>query len=261
MFRVNNSKTPTARSGITGRSVVLVEDERDIADLLRHHLTREGCRVRWYGDGRLALAGIEREPPEAMILDLMLPGIDGLEVCRQLRRNPATARVPIIILTARGDDADHVAGLEVGADDYVTKPVSPRVLIARLRALFRRASGESEPSEVIQIDEVRVDSGRHEVTVDGRAIHLTHKEFQILQFLAARPGRVRSRSEIVDIVSGGPNVLERTIDVHMAAIRRKLGKSGRRLETVIGVGYRLRDESRAELDRLDVKPDPATQNN
>ncbi|MBI3820645.1 MAG: response regulator transcription factor [Planctomycetes bacterium] len=236
----------------SGRDVVLVEDERDIADLLKHNLTREGYRVRWFGDGRLALAGIERDIPDAIILDLMLPGIDGLEVCRQLRRSPSTARVPIVILTARGDDTDHVAGLEVGADDYVTKPVSPRVLVARLRALLRRSSGETDPSEVITIDEVRVDAGRHEVSVEGKAIHLTHKEFQILQFLAVRPGRVRSRSEIVDIVSGGPHVLERTIDVHMAAIRRKLGKSGRRLETVIGVGYRLRDESRAELDRLGV---------
>lgn len=249
---MNHINTNTA-AAVGGRDVVLVEDERDIADLLKHHLTREGYRIRWYGDGRLALAGIERGVPDALILDLMLPGVDGLEVCRQLRRNPATARVPIIILTARGDDADHVVGLEVGADDYVTKPVSPRVLVARLRALLRRSSGESEPAEVITIDEVRLDAGRHEVSVDGKGIHLTHKEFQILQFLAQRPGRVRTRTEIVDIVSGGPHVLERTIDVHMAAIRRKLGKSGRRLETVIGVGYRLRDESRAELDKLGVQ--------
>ncbi|MFN0207789.1 MAG: response regulator transcription factor [Planctomycetota bacterium] len=225
-----------------GKDIVIVEDERDLAELLKHHLSREGYRIRVYGDGRVALAGIERETPDAVVLDLMLPGLDGLEVCRQLRRNPATAPVPIIMLTARGDDADHVAGLEVGADDYITKPISPRVLVARVRALLRRSSGESAPAEVLTLGEIRMDSGRHEVTVSGKAIPLTHKEFQILQFLAARPGRVRSRSEIVDIVSGGPHVLERTVDVHMAAIRRKLGKSGDRLETVIGVGYRLRDD-------------------
>lgn len=236
----------------TSRNIVIVEDERDLADLLKHHLTREGYRARVYADGRLGIAGIEKDPPDAVILDLMLPGMDGLDVCRQMRRNPATARVPVLMLTARGDDTDHVAGLEIGADDYMTKPISPRVVIARLRALLRRTSQESEPAEVVVIDELRIDSGRHEVTVEGKPLHLTHKEFQILQFLAARPGRVRTRTEIVDIVSGGPHVLERTIDVHMAAIRRKLGRSGRRLETVIGVGYRLRDEPRAELpDRED----------
>jgi two-component system phosphate regulon response regulator PhoB len=173
----------------------------------------------------------------------MLPGMDGLEVCRQLRKNPATAVVPIMILTARGDDADHVAGLEVGADDYISKPISPRVLVARVRALLRRRSSESEPSEVMTIGEIRIDSGRHCVSVGGKSVPLTHKEFRILQFLAVRPGRVRTRAEIIDIISGGPHVLERTVDVHMAAIRRKLGASGDRLETVIGVGYRLRDDA------------------
>lgn len=225
-----------------GRDVVLVEDERDLAELLKHHLTREGYRVRTYGDGRVALSGIEHQIPDAIVLDVMLPGIDGLEVCRSLRRNAATARVPILILTARGDDADHVAGLEVGADDFIAKPVSPRVLVARLRAVLRRASAESEPSEVIVLGSIRLDAGRHEVTVNGRRVDLTHKEFRILQFLALRPGRVRTREEIVEHMSGGPNVLERTVDVHVAAIRRKLGEAGNRLETVIGVGYRLREE-------------------
>ena len=230
-----------------GRDIVIVEDERDLAELLKHHLIREGFRVRCFADGRLALAGIERSVPDAVVLDLMLPGIDGLEVCRQLRRNAATARVSVIVLTAKSDDADQVAGLEVGADDYVTKPISPRVLIARLRALLRRARNESEPSEIITLDEIRIDAGRHEVTVAGKPIALTHTEFLILRFLATRAGRVRTRSEIVDCVAGGPHVLERTIDVHVAAIRRKLGRSGDRLETVIGVGYRLRDDVRAAL--------------
>jgi len=227
---------------VSTKEIALVEDETDLAELLKHHLTREGYRVRTFSDGRLALAGIERSAPDAIILDLMLPGMDGLEICRQLRRRPETAGLPILILTARGDDTDHVAGLEVGADDYVTKPVSPRVLIARMRALLRRSMQESEPTEILTIGELRIDSGRHEVAVSGKPVILTHKEFLILRFLAARPGRVRSRAEIVDSISGGPNVLERTIDVHVAAIRRKLGKSGERLETVIGVGYRLRDD-------------------
>jgi len=228
-----------------GQEIAIVEDERDLADLLKHHLVRDGYRVRSYLDGRLALAGIERSVPDAVVLDLMLPGMDGLEVCRQLRRAPATSRVPVLVLTARSDDADHVAGLEVGADDYVAKPVSPRVLIARLRALLRRANEESGPSEVTVLGDLRIDAGRHEVTVSGRAVPLTHKEFLILHFLASRPGRVRARSEIVDAIAGGPNVLERTIDVHVGAIRRKLGKAGDRIETVIGVGYRLRDDGKA----------------
>jgi DNA-binding response OmpR family regulator len=227
-----------------GQEIAIVEDERDLVELLKHHLVRDGYRVRAYLDGRLALAGIERALPDAVVLDLMLPGIDGLDVCRQLRRNAATARLPVLVLTARSDDADHVAGLEVGADDYVAKPVSPRVLVARLRALLRRSCAESEPAEVVCIDELRIDSGRHEVTVAGKRIPLTHKEFLILLFLASRAGRVRPRSEIVDSVAGGPNVLERTIDVHVGSIRRKLGRAGDRIETVIGVGYRLRDDVR-----------------
>jgi two-component system phosphate regulon response regulator PhoB len=190
----------------------------------------------------VALSGIEREIPDAVVLDVMLPGLDGLEICRALRRNAATERLPILILTARGDDADHVAGLEVGADDFVAKPVSPRVLIARVRALLRRASAESEPGEVLNLGSIQLDAGRHEVVACGKRVDLTHKEFKILQFLAARPGRVRTREEIVEHIAGGPNVLERTVDVHVAAIRRKLGDAGNRLETVIGVGYRLRED-------------------
>lgn len=232
----------TSNAKHPGREIAIVEDERDLADLLRHHLSKEGYRPRVFGDGRAALASLERHPPDAVVLDVMLPGLDGLEVCRQLRRNPATTRLPILILTARGDDADHVAGLEVGADDFVTKPVAPRVLVARLRALLRRAEAEAEPREVLEIGSIRIDSGRHEVTVRGERVDLTHKEFVILRYLASRPGRVRTRDEIVEHMSGGPNVLERTVDVHVAAIRRKLGAEGPRLETVIGVGYRLRDD-------------------
>jgi len=225
-----------------GRNVAIVEDERDLAELLKHHLSKEGYRVRTFGDGRLALSAIEKEIPDAVVLDVMLPTIDGLEVCRQLRRNPATGRIPILILTARSDDADHVAGLEVGADDFVVKPVSPRVLVARLRALLRRKETEGEVGEVLELGNIRIDAGRHEVSAEGTRVDLTHKEFMILQFLATRPGRVRTREEIVEHMSGGPNVLERTVDVHVAAIRRKLGNAGNRLETVIGVGYRLREE-------------------
>ncbi len=222
--------------------LALVEDERDLSDLLKHHFEREGWRVRAYTDGRLALAGIERSVPTAMVLDLMLPGMDGWEICRQVRRRPETARLPILVLTARSEDTDHVAGLELGADDFVTKPVAPRVLVARLRALLRRSAAPSEPVEVVKLGEMTIDAGRHQVLVRGTPLPMTHMEFSILWFLASRPGRVRSRAEIVDAIRGGPHVLERTIDVHVMSIRRKLGAAGRRIETVIGVGYRLQDE-------------------
>lgn len=224
------------------RFAVVVEDERDVADLIRHTLEREGYQVRHFADGSLAFASIERDPPDVVVLDLMLPSIDGFEVCRRIRANPRTAQIPILMLTARSEDIDQVAGLEVGADDYITKPFSPRVLVARVRSILRRGAHADTQAEFIKIGPIQMDTGRHEVRVAGERVTLTITEFKILLFLATRPGRVRTRFEIVEEVSGDVDVLERTVDAHVTSMRRKLGAAGEFVETVRGVGYRLREE-------------------
>jgi DNA-binding response OmpR family regulator len=224
------------------KTVTVVEDDRDVAELIRHALERDGFRVRTCADGSVAAASIESDPPDVVVLDVMLPGLDGLEICRRLRRNPRTAATPIVMLTARAEDVDVVAGLEVGADDYVTKPFSPRVLTARVRSVIRRAAQASDPTEVTRVGPIAIDVGRHEVSVEGRAVALTATEFRLLRYLVSRPGRVRSRLEIVEEALGDIDVLERTVDAHVTSLRRKLGKAGDRVETVRGVGYRLRAE-------------------
>jgi len=223
------------------KHIVVVEDEEDIADLIALHLRREGYRVTAHGDGEEAWQALDRDPPALVVLDLMLPGIDGLEICRRMRRSERLNRVPILILTARGEDVDIVTGLELGADDFVTKPFSPRVVVARVRSLLRRVESSAGASEVLRVGPIEIDTGRHEVRVDGRQLDLTRTEFQVLEFLGRRPGRVRGREEILDAI-GERSVLERTVDVHVAALRKKLGEEGGRLETVRGVGYRLREE-------------------
>ncbi|HKE01753.1 MAG TPA: response regulator transcription factor [Planctomycetota bacterium] len=224
------------------KTVAVVDDEADVAALIRHALERDGYAVRVYADGGIAGAALERDPPDAVVLDLMLPVVDGLELCRRLRRNPKTAAVPIVMLTAKGEDVDVVAGLEVGADDYLAKPFSPRVLVARVRAVLRRAAQASEPNERSRIGPIVIDAGRHQVEVGGKVVALTATEFRLLRYLASRPGRVRTRGEIVDEALGDVDVLERTVDAHVTSLRRKLGDEGERIETVRGVGYRLREE-------------------
>ncbi len=222
------------------RHIIVVEDEADLADLVALHLRRDGYRVTVHGDGEEGWRAIEREVPALAVLDLMLPGIDGFEICRRMRRSERLADVPILILTARGEEADVVAGLELGADDYVVKPFSPRVLVARVRTVLRRGEADSEPSEFLRIGPLEIDSGRHEVLVENERRELTHTEFRILKFLASRPGRVRARGEILEAI-GERNVLARTVDVHVAALRKKLGAAGSLVETVRRVGYRIRD--------------------
>ena len=223
--------------------ILVVEDEGDIRDLIRHHLEREQFRVITAGSGEEGLQLAKRESPDLVLLDLMLPGMDGLEVCRSLRAASETRNIPIVMLTARAEDADVVSGLELGADDYITKPFRPRVLLARLRAVLRRHEPPETADEETVIDgEIRVDSIRHEVTVSGEEVRLTLTEFRILKLLLRNPGRVFSRYQILDGIQGHDSfVLDRTIDVHMAALRRKLGVEGQRIETVRGVGYRLQD--------------------
>ncbi len=224
-------------------TILVVEDEKDIRELLRHHLEREHFRVLAASSGEEGLKLAKREHPDLVLLDLMLPGLDGLEVCRALRADAETRRTPIVMLTARSEDADVVAGLELGADDYVTKPFQPRVLLARLRAVLRRLEAErAEPGESIVCGELVIDSARHQVRLKDKAISLTLTEFRILTHLARHPGRVFSRYQILDGIQGQDSfVLDRTIDVHIAALRRKLGGFGDRIETVRGVGYRLKD--------------------
>lgn len=223
------------------KTAVIIEDERDVSDLIRHTLAREGFAVRQYFDGALGQIAVEREPPDVLILDLMLPGRDGFEICRKLRANPKTAAVPILMLTARAEDIDHVAGLEVGADDYITKPFSPRVLVARVKSVLRRGAHETSQAEIIKVGKIQIDLGRHDVKVENEIIQLTATEFKILKFLAGRPGRVRTRLEIVEEVSGEVAVLERTVDAHVMSLRKKLGVAGELVETVRGVGYRLQE--------------------
>jgi len=222
------------------RRVIVVEDEKDLADLIALHLRREHYQVSTYGDGSVGLAAIERDRPDLVVLDLMLPGLDGLEICRRIRRNEALASMPILILTARGEEADVVTGLEVGADDYVVKPFSPRVVVARVRSLLRRSEGMDKGSEVVRAGAIEVDSGRHEVRVGGRPVKLTHTEFRILRYLISSPGRVRSRADILRAIDETA-VLERTVDVHVGSLRRKLRGESKRIETVRGVGYRVLD--------------------
>jgi two-component system, OmpR family, alkaline phosphatase synthesis response regulator PhoP len=224
-------------------TILIVEDEKDILELLRHNLEKERFRVLTSGTGEEGLKLARREHPDLVLLDLMLPGIDGLEVCRTLRSDTETRRIPIVMLTARSEDADVVAGLELGADDYITKPFQPRVLLARLRAVLRRLDESAEAAgETIHRGELLIDTARHDVRLKGKSVPLTLTEFRILSHLARHPGRVFSRYQILDGIQGQDSfVLDRTIDVHIAALRRKLGVFGERIETVRGVGYRMKD--------------------
>jgi two-component system phosphate regulon response regulator PhoB len=227
-------------------AVLVIEDEEDIAELVRYNLQKQGYRVSLAASGEEAMERIAAAPPDLIILDLMLPGIDGLEVCRRLKRNLATEGIPIVMLTAKGGETDVVTGLEMGADDYIPKPFSPRVLVARVRAVLRRKTGgpegDREQSEVIRLHEVVIHPGRHEVLVGGAAVCLTATEFRVLQILAERPGWVFTRNQIASQVHGDEYVVtDRSVDVQIVGLRKKLGPAGRYIETVRGVGYRFRE--------------------
>lgn len=221
--------------------ILVVDDEEDILELVRYNLAREGYTVVCAASGEAALKTTASDPVDLIILDLMLPGIDGLEVARRLRQNSGTKETPIVMLTAKGEEADIVTGLELGADDYVTKPFSPRILIARVKAVIRRRSGIAEAEcEVLTIRELSIHTGRRHVTAKGRSLDLTYTEFQVLHFLARRPGWVFTRSQIVDAVRGDDYpVTDRSVDVQIVGLRKKLGPLGKYIETVRGVGYRF----------------------
>lgn len=226
-------------------TILLVEDEHDIRELLKFHLERENLSVKAVENGEDALASVKTGNPSLILLDLMLPGIDGLEVCRRLKAQPETRDIPIIMLTAKDSEADIVSGLEMGAADYVCKPFSPRVLMARIRAVLRRpttdAASETD-GPAITIGPLTVDPGRHKVEIKGKEIPLTYTEFRILRMLVESPGRAFSRQQIVDQVRGESySVTERIVDVQMVSLRKKLGALGDWIETVRGVGYRFRE--------------------
>ena len=221
--------------------VLVVEDEPDIRDLLVFHLERDGFQVTKCKSGPEALRLVRAARPDLVLLDLMLPDMDGLEVCRRLRQDPTTQSVPIVMLTARDDEVDRVLGLELGADDYVVKPFSPRELVARIRAVLRRARPLAGTAPVT-IGQLSVDTAAHAVTVDGVSVSLTRKEFDLLRALLEARGRVLSREFLLDHVWGytaAGEIESRTVDVHVRRLRQKLGAEGRRIGTVTGVGYRL----------------------
>lgn len=230
------------------RTALIVEDEAEIAELVKFHLAREGVDAVIAKNGKKALELAKKSPPDLMVLDLMLPDLGGLEVCRRVRSDDALKSIPIVMLTAKGSESDIVTGIEMGADDYVTKPFSPKVLMARLQnAMRRRLESRSEPATgpVVRLGGLlTIDHERHEVTSDGEAVNLTITEFEMLAMLAKRPGFVRTRDQIIAGVHGPLTVLsQRTIDVHITAIRKKLGAAGIAIETVRGVGYRFSDAS------------------
>ncbi len=225
-------------------TVLVIDDEKDLIELVRYNLEKEGFQVRGAPDGESGLAAAVRDLPHVILVDLMLPGIDGLEVCRRLRSENRTSRIPIIMLTAKSAESDRVVGLELGADDYVTKPFSPRELAARIKAVIRRTSAQADPekSAAIRRGRLTIDPSRCEVDCDGAGVVLTATEFRLLHFLATHAGRVFSRSELIDAALGREvTVVDRTIDVHVTSLRRKLAKCGEWIETVRGFGYRFRE--------------------
>jgi two-component system phosphate regulon response regulator PhoB len=224
--------------------ILVVDDEEDLLELIRYNLSKEGFHVRCVATGEEAIAQANTYLPDLILLDLMLPAVDGLVVCKTLKSHAQTRHIPIVMLTAKTEEADIVSGLELGADDYVTKPFSPRVLLARIRAVLRRKVEQSPDDDTgtMKVHELVIHPGRHEVLLRGRPVDLTFTEFRLLQFLARRPGWAFSRGQIVDAVKGEDYpVTERSVDVQVAGLRKKMGDLGRYIETVRGVGYRFKE--------------------
>lgn len=223
--------------------ILVVDDEPDILELVQYNLKKDNYDVVSVMSGEEALARVQSSPPDLVVLDLMLPGIDGLEVCKQLKQEPRTATIPLIMLSARGEEADVVAGLELGADDYLTKPFSPRVLLARIKAVLRRRHNIPATADaVITHHDIVIHPGRHEVLVQSTPVPLTPTEFRILHLLVRRPGWVFTRNQIIEAAQGDEaSVTVRTVDVHIVALRRKLGACGDAIETIRGIGYRFQE--------------------
>lgn len=222
--------------------ILVVDDEQDLVKLIRYHLEKNGYKVMVAYNGEDALFLARRERPELIVLDLMLPGIDGLEVCRRLKAIPELATLAMVMLTAKGEEDDITVGLRLGADDYVTKPFSPKELVARIEAVLRRTGSSSPTKEYIEIDGLVIDISKHEVTMQGEIIPLTLTEFKILHQLASKQGRVFTRDQLVDAASGPEtSVTDRTIDVHIASLRKKLKTFANRIVTIRGIGYKFKE--------------------
>lgn len=222
-------------------NILVVEDEEDILELVKYNLAKEGYRVSAVATGEAGLKATRSNLPDLVLLDIMLPGIDGLEVCKILKNDSKTQNIPIIMLTAKGEESDIVTGLEIGADDYLPKPFSPKVLIARVRTILRRkAKADVKDNATIRVHNIVIDPGRHSVTVAGKSVDLTLTEFLILHLLARHPGWVFSRYQIVNEIRGEEAIVtDRAVDVQIVGLRRKLGAAGELIETIRGVGYKL----------------------
>lgn len=222
-------------------SILIVEDETDLADVLAYHLEREGYQCRRVEDGEHALAETHRQPPDLIVLDRMLPSLSGDEVALRLKRDARTAAIPIIMLTAKAEDEDELVGFALGADDYIRKPFSPKLVLARIAAVLRRQKAAATKREVLSVGPVLLDQGRHEVLVDSRPLDLTATEFRILAALMGARGRVLTREQLIDSAIGHlAAVTNRAMDVHIAALRKKLGEAANCIHTVRGVGYAFR---------------------
>ena len=221
--------------------ILVIEDEPDIAEVLQYNLEKEGFDVETARRGDTGFDAVRRDNPDLILLDLMLPGIDGLELTRMLKRDPLTSRLPIVMLTARGEEVDRIVGLELGADDYISKPFSPREVVLRVKAVLRRFQQEESAAELIEVGGIELDVSGHQLRVRAKEVPLTATEFRLLRLLLERSGRVQTRGQLLSDVWGyAEDIDSRTVDTHIRRLRRKLGPEAERIETVIGVGYRLR---------------------
>ncbi|MCP5023170.1 MAG: response regulator transcription factor [bacterium] len=225
------------------KTILIIEDDADIVELMQYNLAKEGFQVRIARDGEAGLHEVRRHRPDLVLLDLMMPGLDGLEVCRRIRRDADLASTPIVMVTAKSEESDVVTGLELGADDYLAKPFSPRELLARVRAVLRRGQGKMGGKKTrMEFEGVVMDRDRHEVSVDGALVEFTRAEFRLLWALGESPGRVFARDEIVEYITGGEAFIsDRNVDVHVSAVRKKLDPYSDLVKTVRGVGYKIKD--------------------
>ncbi len=241
--RLDSPRTLRYADAVTiARKILVIEDERDILDLVRHYLEKEGFRTRTAADGGAGLTAARQERPDLIVLDLMLPGMDGLELCKKLRADPATALTPVIMLTAKADETDRIVGLELGADDYLTKPFSPKELVARVKALLRRTEQRDTPAQSYTYGALRLDATRHEVRVSAKEVTLTAKEFGLLEQLLRNRGRVLTRDALLNSVWGYDyHGTTRTVDVHIRRLKQKLPLLTDAILSVKSLGYKLRD--------------------
>ncbi len=227
---------------MSNEKILIVDDEQDLVKLVRFHLEKDGYKVISAFNGEDALFLARKERPELIILDLMLPSIDGLEVCKKLKTDTELANIAIVMLTAKGEESDITVGLKLGADDYVTKPFSPKELVARVQAVLRRAKISSAAKDYVEIEGLKIDVNKHEVTIKDEVVPLTLTEFKLLYQLASKPGRVFTRDQLLDAVSGPETfVSDRTVDVHIAALRKKMGNYANRIITIRGIGYKFKE--------------------